>query len=239
MTDSPSTQPIEQVTTEPLGRIGRVMARNMAASVADNALSRVGRDIDLTGVMADRESSSKRPSINSYVLVAVARSLPSHPRINGHLDAKTIVMPNTVNLGVAVSVEEGLVVPVVHDAQNLSFSDLDSRVADLAAKARAGALKFPDIEGATFTVSNLGMFDIDDGFALPAPPQAAILLVGRSRQRFEPDGDGQPVLRDVARFGLTFDHRFIDGVTAARFLADIAKSLAAPQWLRHDQGEIS
>ena len=226
------------VNAEPLGRIGRVMARNMAASVAENALSRVGRDIDLTEIATDRETLPTRPSINTYVLVAVARSLQRHPRINGHLEAKTIVMPDTVNLGVAVAVEEGLVVPVIHDAQRLSFDDLDHQVEQLAAKARAGKLKLPDIEGATFTVSNLGMFGIDDGFALPAPPQAAILLVGRGAQRFQPDQAGQPVLRTVARFGLTFDHRFIDGVTAARFLADITESLAAPQSLRNDQGEL-
>ncbi len=238
MTDDPAPRPSDPAT-EPLGRLGRVMARNMAASVADNALSRVGRDIDLTGVVVDREQSSVRFSINTYVLAAVARSLVNHPRINGHLDGKSIVVPDTVNLGVAVSVDGGLVVPVVHDAQDLSFPDLDSAVSGLAAKARAGQLKFPDIEGATFTVSNLGMFGIDDGFALPAPPQAAILLVGRARDRFEPDDDHQPVVRTMARFGLTFDHRFIDGVAAARLLADIAMALSTPERMRSNQGDTS
>ncbi len=213
------------------------MARNMSASVAENALSRVGRDIDLTEVVSDRDSLSTRPSINTYVLAAVSRGLPHHPLVNSHLDTKTIVTPGTVNLGVAVSVDQGLVVPVVHDAQTMLFHELDRKVAELAGRARAGQLKSPDIEGATFTVSNLGMFGIDDGFALPAPPQAAILLVGRGRRRFEPDGDGQPELRVVARFGLTFDHRFIDGVTAARFLAEVADSLADPRRLRNDQGD--
>lgn len=235
MSDEPAPQTSE-VAGEPLGRLGRVMARNMAASVAENALSRIGRDIDLTDVVIDRGASPIRYSINTYVLAAVARSLPAHPRINGHLDGKTIVVPKTVNLGVAVSVDDGLIVPVVQDAQRLSVGDLDAAVAELAAKARAGQLKLPDVEGATFTVSNLGMFGVDDGFALPAPSQAAILLVGRGRERFEPDHDGQPVLRTVARFGLTFDHRFIDGVAAARLLADIAKALSRPNQLR-DGGE--
>jgi len=212
------------------------MARNMAASVAENALSRVARDIDMGGVVTDRTQAPTRYSINTYVLAATARSLPRHRRINGHLDGKSIVVPDAVNLGVAVSTADGLVVPVVQNAHRLGFDALDSAVADLATKARAGRLEFPDIEGATFTVSNLGMFGIDDGFAIPAPPQAAILLVGRMRDRFEPDSGGSPVLRSVARFGLTFDHRFIDGVAAAGLLADIADALATAERLRNDQG---
>jgi len=235
MTDEPELRSTTFVA-EPLGRLGRVMARNMRASVADNALSRVGRNIDMGAVLVDREESPVRYSVNTYVLAAVARSLPKHPRINSRLDGNSIIVPDTVNLGVAVSVDDGLVVPVVHDADQLCFEDLDSVVTALANKARAGRLEFPDIEGATFTVSNLGMFGIDDGFALPAPPQAAILLLGRIRDHFEPDTSGRPILKSVARFGLTFDHRFIDGVAAARLLTDISEALARPERLRNDQG---
>lgn len=226
-------------TAHRLTRLQKAMVKSMTHAVSTAALSQVAREIDLTSVLADRESQPTRPSINTYVMAAVARLLARHPMLNGRLEGRDVIVSDRANLGVAVSVPEGLVVPIVHGADQLSFDQLDDAVARLADKAREGKLKFEDIEGGTFTVSNLGMFGIDGGFAIPPQPQGAILLVGRTRERFVPDEHGAPVVGSLCWFGLTYDHRFIDGATAARFLLDLDASMADAASLRETPGRNS
>ncbi len=218
--------PDDGTSARRLTRLQRAMVKTMTTAVSTTALSQVTREIDLAAVLADREARADRPSINTYVLAAVANRLGDHPLLNGRLEGREVLVADRVHLGVAVAVDDGLVVPVIHGADRLSFADLDAAVATAARKARDDELTLPDIEGGTFTVSNLGMFGVDGGFAIPPPPQAAILLVGRVQERFVPDGNGAPVLRPSAWFGLTFDHRFIDGVAAARLLEDLDATLA-------------
>jgi len=210
------------------------MAKSMAAATATAALSQVVRDIDLGAVIADRKRLDRSPSLNTYILAATAQALPLHPFLNGRLDDdnRTVHLHQRVNLGVAVATDDGLIVPVVHGADQLGFDALGAAVAALANKARTGGLTIDDVSAGTFTVSNLGMFGIDSGFAIPPPPQGAILLVGRAKPTFVPGDEGQPVVRTDARFGLTFDHRFIDGVTAAALLGALDSALADPVRLR-------
>ena len=215
-----------------LTRLQRTMVKTMSNAVHTAALSQVTRDIDMSAVLADRASAQPKPSINTYVLAAVASCLGRHPMLNGRLEDRAVVVNDRVNLGMAVSVEDGLVVPVVHGADQLEFEQLDAAAAAAAHKARSGSLTFEDIEGGTFTVSNLGMFGVDGGFAIPPPPQGAILLVGRIVDRFVPDDDAKPAVKPFCWFGLTFDHRFIDGATAARLLADLDATLARASELR-------
>jgi len=215
-----------------LTRLQKAMVKSMTTAVSTTALSQVSRDIDMGSVAADREGAEPRYSINTYILAAVASCLGDHPMLNGRLDGRVVTVADRVNLGIAVSVPDGLVVPVVHGADRLSFAELDRAAAAAADKARNGTLTFDDVEEGTFTVSNLGMFGIDGGVAIPPPPQGAILLVGRVRPRFEPDADGAPELRPVGWFGLTFDHRFIDGAAAARLLADLDATLSDAPRLR-------
>ena len=223
-------------TTHKLTRLQRGMVKSMARAVSESALSQVGRDIDLGSVLADRAESEPRYSINTYVMAAVASILGDHPMINGRLDERAVVVPDRVNLGMAVAVDEGLIVPVIHGADRLSFADLDTAIKHAAEKSRTGKLEYDDVAGGSFTVSNLGMFGVDTGFALPPPPQAAILLVARTREVFGPGPDRLPELRTQAWFGLTYDHRFIDGATAARFLLDLDAALADAAALRNLQG---
>jgi pyruvate dehydrogenase E2 component (dihydrolipoamide acetyltransferase) len=219
-----------------LGRLGRAMAKSMTAAVSTAALSQVTKQIDLGSVVDDRATLDDPVSINTYVLAAVAACLGRHPMLNGRLDDKTVVTPDAVNLGIAVAVDEGLLVPVIHGADQLSFDHLDEAVQATATKARANKLVFADIDGGTFTVSNLGMYGVDGGFAIPPPPQGAILLVGRAKRAFVPAEDDSPEVHTLAWFGLTFDHRFIDGATAAALLADVDETLADASRLRENAG---
>lgn len=215
--------------TRALGRVRRIMAQTMRDSVDRAALSQVTRDMDLTAVQAARQAAGEqRVSLNVYVLAGVARTLRAHPWLNAELVDQSVMVFDVVNLGVAVAVSDGLVVAVVRDADHKSLIELSASVADLAQRARTGKLGMADIEGGTFTVSNLGMFGIDGGFPLPRPPEGAILLVGRVRS--EPAlVDGALAERQKAWFSLTFDHRFIDGATAAAFLQSLQDWFLNPE----------
>ena len=203
-----------------------MMAKSMYDSVQQGALSQVTREMDLTAVQAARAAAGEqRHSLNTYILAAVARTLPNHPLLNAELVESTLVYFASVNLGMAVAVPDGLVVTVIRDADQKSLDELTATVADLSGRARTGKLKLTDIEGGTFTVSNLGMFGVDGGFPLPRPPEGAILLVGRVR--LQPAlVDGALVAHHVAWFSLTFDHRFIDGAAAAAFLQEVQEQLS-------------
>jgi len=233
-TETPTSEPAE--TARRPTRLQKAMAKTMTRAVTTTALSQVVREVDMTSVEHDRAAGTERASINTYVLAAVAAGLVDHPLLNSRLDDGSVIEPDRVNLGIAVSVPDGLVVPIVHGADRLSFVDLEAAASAAATKARDGELTFPDIEGGTFTVSNLGMFGIDGGFAIPPHPQAAILLVGRVRNCFVPDDAGAPVARPMCRCGLTFDHRFIDGAAAARFLMAVDAALGDARRLRENPG---
>lgn len=227
------------VTGHRLGRLGRAMAKSMARATSTAALSQVTKEIDLTTVVEDREAINGPHSVNTYVLAAVAACLTRHPMLNGRLEDDTVLIGGSVNLGVAVAVDDGLVVPVIHRAEKLNFDQLGEAVRVAASKARNNELAFADIDGGTFTVSNLGMYGIDGGFAIPPPPQGAILLVGQAKLTLVPGPDGSPEVRTLAWFGLTFDHRFIDGATAAGLLADIGAALGDAPALRDKAGTPS
>ena len=166
--------------TLPLGSVRKMMVKSMQLSVQTAALSQVTREMDLTAIEVARAGAGEgRHSLNTYILAAVARTLPQHPLLNAELVENQIVVFDAINLGMAVAVADGLVVTVIRDADKKSLTELSAAASDLSGRARSGKLKLPDIEGGTFTVSNLGMFGVDGGFPLPRPPEGAILLVGR------------------------------------------------------------
>ena len=223
--DTHRSIPVKQVM--PLGRVRKMMVQSMDESVRRAALSQVTREMDLSAVQAAwAGASEQRHSLNTYIMAAVAQTLLNHPLLNAELVDNNVVVFDAVNLGMAVAVNDGLVVTVVRDADRLSLDELAAAISDLAGRARAGKIKLADIEGGTFTLSNLGMFGIDGGFPLPRPPEGAILLVGRVRPQ-PALVDGTLVERPVAWFSLTFDHRFIDGATVAAFLQEVQERLAA------------
>lgn len=229
MATSPRGLPVKE--TLRLNRLRKVMAQTMKASVDNAALSQVNREIDVTALQELRRStpadSASRLSLNTFIMAAVARTLPSHPLLNAELVDTSIVVYDTVNLGMAVAVPDGLIVVVIPAAHKMTLVDLQEAIAWRAERARTGKLAMEDVEGGTFTVTNLGMFGIDGGFPLPRPPEGAILLVGAARPK-PAVVDGQIAIRDIALFSLSFDHRFIDGAAAAAFLRDINDLIATP-----------
>jgi pyruvate dehydrogenase E2 component (dihydrolipoamide acetyltransferase) len=204
------------------------MAQSMRESVERAALSQVTREMDLTALQDLRRASADRMSLNAFLLSAVARTLTRHPLLNAELVGDQVVVYEPVNLGMAVAVPDGLIVVVIHDAHLKSLAELAGEAEAIAARARSGKLTYADIEGGTFTVSNLGMFGVDSGFPLPRPPEGAILLVGRCEPR-PAVVDGALAIRDMAWFSLTYDHRFIDGAAAAAFLKDLAGAMLNPE----------
>lgn len=203
--------------TVPLKGMRAAIARTMMESMHGMAQLTLHRRVGTATLTRFREESEaeRRPSFNDLVLAAAARSLTRHPAVNATLSEDTISRWRTVNLGMAVAVEAGLVVPVIRDADKLSLAELREEAARLAGIAREGALSFAEIEGATFTVSNLGGLGIDSFTPIINPPQVAILGVGR-------------ISDDAMTLSLTIDHRALDGAPGAEFLATMAELLEDP-----------
>ena len=202
----------------PLKGIRRVTAERLSAHWTGAPQVTEGVDIDMTEVRAWRTANRDEwraafgvmPSLNDIVLKAAAVALEGHPALNSALVDGAIHRYRVINLGVAVDVEDGLVVPVVRNADQIDLGGIASAVANLTARAKAGKLTLDDIEGATFTVSNLSALGVDWFTPVLNPPQCALLGVGRMRRA--PAAVGRDVvIRDIATFVLTFDHRALDG----------------------------
>ena len=220
----------------PLKGIRRVTAERLSAHWTGAPQVTEGVDIDMTEVRAWRTANRDEwrskfgvmPSLNDIVLKAAAVALEGHPALNCALVDGAIHRYRVINLGVAVDVEDGLVVPVLRNANQIDLGGIASAVADLTAKAKAGKLTLDDFEGATFTVSNLSALGVDWFTPVLNPPQCALLGVGRMRRT--PAAVGRDVvIRDVATFVLTFDHRALDGAPAGRFLARLKRLLESPE----------
>ena len=236
-TETPSPRGLAVRQSIALGRVRKAMVQSMHESVQRAALSLVTREMDLGEVQAARQAAGeKRLSLNTYIMSAVAHALPSHPLLNAELVDDKILVYDAVNLGMAVAIPDGLIVAVIRDAHKKSLTELDEAAKSVAERARTGKIGFADIEGGTFTVSNLGMYGVDGGFPLPRPPEGAILLVGRVRPQPRLM-DGALVNRDHAWLSLTFDHRFIDGASAAQFLETVQQTLLNPGTLSEPQNQ--
>ncbi len=227
-TDAPgSPRGLAVAQTIKLGFVRKAMARGMKASIGAAALSQIGREVNLQALQElrrDRAAAGEDLSLNALIMCAVARTLPRHPLLNAELQGDDILVYDPINLGMAVAIPDGLIVVVIPAADRLPAGEMARACEQLAQRARAGRLKMQDIEGGTFTVSNLGMYGVDTGFPIPRPPEGAILLVGAVRPR-PVVHEGQIVVRDLCWFSLSYDHRFIDGATAARFLQHLQELL--------------
>jgi pyruvate dehydrogenase E2 component (dihydrolipoamide acetyltransferase) len=223
--------PVKEKIT--LNRLRKAMAKGMKASVETLALSQVSREVDLTllqDTRREKAASGVKVSLNTLVMAAVARTLPAHPFLNAELVENEIIVYQPVNLGMAVATPLGLIVTVIPQAETLSLAEMGERIDKLAERARSGKIGLTDIEGGTFTVSNLGMYGVDAGFPLPRPPESAILLLGAIRPRAAVI-DGKIEARQTCWASLAYDHRFIDGAIAAAFLGDLNTLVNEPQRL--------
>jgi pyruvate dehydrogenase E2 component (dihydrolipoamide acetyltransferase) len=171
--------------------------------------------------------SGVKVSVTDLLVRACAVTLHAHTQVNASWAGDKILQHRRTHIGVAVAIENGLIVPVVRDADAKALDELAAETRELAEKARAGKLKPEDFSGGTFTISNLGMFGIDNFTAVINPPEAAILAVGAATEEpFVQDGTLQS--RRIMKLTMTADHRVLDGATAAAFLRDLKQTLEEP-----------
>jgi pyruvate dehydrogenase E2 component (dihydrolipoamide acetyltransferase) len=167
-------------------------------------------------------------SITSIIVKATAMALERQPLINSTLKDEKIYVLSDINIGVAVALEEGLIAPVVHHADQKDLLEIATEVNDLVTRARKSQLTLQDVSGATFTISNLGPFGVEHFSAIINPPQTAVLAVGAIQSEVVPDDAGQLLVRPLMRMTLSADHRVVDGALAAHFLADIREAIEKP-----------
>jgi pyruvate dehydrogenase E2 component (dihydrolipoamide acetyltransferase) len=231
-----STASTTAASTAAAARIGvspawRVMAARTAASWTTAPHFSLSRDVSaqrlLTWLERIRARSGSDVTVTDVILRVVAASLREHPRLNGSWSEDGITAGGPVNLGLAVATDDELVVPVIAEAERLSVEELAGRRRDLVERARSGGLRPADVQGGTFTVTNLGMYGVDSFAAVINPPQAAILAVGRIAKRPVAEGE-RVVVRSMMTLTLTCDHRVVDGAGGARFLDTLAELLEEP-----------
>ena len=208
----------------------KVIADNMMNSVQSmaHAYHKVAVDMSQAKLIrAAFKKAEKKVSFNDIIIMALGRALQEHPRMNALVEDGKITEKGSVNIGIAVAVDNGLIVPTVRDVQNMTLGEIHDQSARLIAKTKAGGLKKEDYSGGTFTVSNLGMFGIDEFTAIVNPPQVGILAVGAMTDT-PVVRDGQIVVRPIMNLVLTYDHRVIDGAPAAQFLSRVKELLENP-----------
>lgn len=222
----------------PLTSLRRTIAERMTSSVREAPQFTVAVDADMSRALAIVEdlragAGKDQPRITLTVLLikACAWTLARHPEANSAFVDGQIAEWDEVNVGVATAIDAGLIVPVVRGADRLGMRAIAAQLSDLATRARDGKLKLDDLQGGTFTLSNLGMFGIDHFTAILNPPQAAILAVGRTSKRAVVTEDDRIEVRPLSTLTLTADHRVLDGASAARFLATIQQALEHPGML--------
>jgi pyruvate dehydrogenase E2 component (dihydrolipoamide acetyltransferase) len=219
----------------PLSPTQRVVAHRMTQSADAAPHFHLTAHVDMTALRRAREHVAPRilreigikPTLNVLLAHIVARVLTRHPRLNASVEGDGIRLHNAVHLGIAVDRDGDLLVPVLRDAHRRTPAELMQDFVRLRNAVRSRSIAPADMRGGTFTISNLGMYGVDTFTAIINPPQSAILAVGRTVDT--PVGrEGTIVLRPMASLSLSSDHRIVDGVTAARFMADLRRALENP-----------
>lgn len=237
---APAAEPIPgQLTrgtrTEAMSGMRKAISRNMLTSKSTNAQTNHRMVVDMTAAVALRlqyKALGIKISYNDIIVRACAKALQDFPIVNASVDGSDIVYHDYVNIGTAVSVPGGLIVPVIRDADIIGLTGIAAKSAELIEKAREGRLTEADYHGGTFTVSSLGMFDLDDFVAIINPPESAILAVGKIAKTpvvvTDDEGEDQVVIKSMCALCLSYDHRIIDGAEAAKFLQKLKSYLQNP-----------
>ncbi|SRR5581483_7068277 len=216
---------------EKVGTVWRVMAERMTASWTSAPHFFLVREVNVARLGAwlarARTQSGVRVTYTDLLIKLVAAAIARHPRVAASWKDGAIERHPDVNVGLAVALEDGLVVPVIHKADTLGVREIAMRREDLVARAQAGKLRPADIQGGVFTISNLGMYGVDAFSAIVNPPQAAILAVGRIADRVIPV-DGHPAVQPTMVLTLSCDHRALDGARGAQFLGALADLIEEP-----------
>jgi pyruvate dehydrogenase E2 component (dihydrolipoamide acetyltransferase) len=224
-TVAPAAEPVT------VGTVWRIMAERMTASWTTAPHFYLVREVNVSRLVTwlerARKQTGARITYTDLLVKIVAAAISRDPSVNASWSDGSIVRHAEVNIGLAVAIDAGLVVPVIHRADTLGLPDIAARREDVASRAQAGKLRPADIQGAGFTISNLGMYGIDAFNAIVNPPQAAILAVGRIADRVIAV-NGQPAVQPTMVLTLSCDHRALDGARAARFLGALAELIEEP-----------
>jgi pyruvate dehydrogenase E2 component (dihydrolipoamide acetyltransferase) len=215
--------------------VWRVMAERMTTSWTSVPHFYLRREVAAQGLVelraritaAVQKRSGLKPTYTDFLVKLVAVALRDHPRLNASWVDGTIRLNDEINVGLATAIEDGLIVPVIHHADQLSISEIAAQRNDLVTRANDNKLRPGDIASGTFTLTNLGMYNIDAFNAIVNTPQAAILAVGRIADRVVPL-NGQPAVRPMMTLTLSCDHRVADGARAAKYLDDLANWIEEP-----------
>ena len=215
----------------PTSRIWRVMVDRLSQAWTTIPHFYLIRDVNASRLVAWREkvqnNSTEKITYTDLLVRLTAAALRRYPRLNASWQKDHIVLNSEINIGLAVAVEDGLVVPVIQRADGLSLIQLAARRSEIVSRAQAGRLSLDDLSGGTFTISNLGMYGVDAFHAIVNPPQAAILAVSRIADRVVPL-NGQPAVQPMVTFSLSCDHRVVDGARGAEFLQALADLVEEP-----------
>ena len=224
----------------PLSSIRRTIAERMQRSFQESPHIALTVDVDMTQIENTRKRfiieveklNQPRITITALMIKIVAWALVRNPYINASFNGDSILLWKDVNIGVATAAPQGLVVPVLKSADHLGVSEINMRLVELAERARDNKLKLDDVQGGTFTISNLGMFGIRQFRAVINPPESAILAVGSVvRKPIVVDDQDRVEVRPMMSLTLSADHRVVDGIVAARFLSDLVVGLESPSML--------
>jgi pyruvate dehydrogenase E2 component (dihydrolipoamide acetyltransferase) len=211
--------------------VWRIMAERMTGSWTTAPHFYLAREVTVSRLVTwlerVRRQTAARVTYTDLMVKLVAAALSQHPRVNVSWKDGVIVRHADVNIGLAVAIDDGLVVPVIHRADTLTLGDIATRREDLVSRAQAGKLRPADIQGGVFTITNLGMYGVDAFSAIVNPPQAAILAVGRIADRVVAV-NGQPAVQPTLVLTLSCDHRALDGARGAQFLSALADLVEEP-----------
>ncbi|HEU4648062.1 MAG TPA: dihydrolipoamide acetyltransferase family protein [Gemmatimonadales bacterium] len=231
---APARAPIPATgyTDQPLTQIRKTIAKRLVQSIGPIPTFYLTTEVDMERVAEARAAMletdpSVKVSVNDIIIKAVATALRRHPACNAWWQDDHIRVWHDVHIGMAVAIEDGLITPVIRHADQKSLREIATEARDLAGRARERRLGPDEYTGATFSISNLGMLDIDEFTAVINPPEAAILAVGRMQER-PVVHDGQVVVRRRMRMTMSCDHRVIDGATGAQFLKTLKAMLENP-----------
>jgi pyruvate dehydrogenase E2 component (dihydrolipoamide acetyltransferase) len=219
----------------PLTNIRKVIAKRLVESIGPIPTFYLTVELDLTRVMEMRGAMAElgdeyKVSVNDVLLKAIAVALSQHPEVNAHWLGDHIRYFNRVHLGMAVATDDGLIVPVIWDADRKRMSEISREAKELAKRARERKLKPEEFTGSTFSVSNLGMFGIDQFTAIINPPEAGIIAIGTGEDKLIVV-NGEPVVRKRVRLTMSCDHRVVDGAVGAKFLQTLRRLIENPLML--------
>jgi pyruvate dehydrogenase E2 component (dihydrolipoamide acetyltransferase) len=216
----------------PLTAMRRTIAKRLAESLGPVPHFFLTVDLDVTDLLSLRkqlnEIAGTKVSVNDFVVRAAALALLHHPNVNSSWSDEAIIQHADISIGIAVATPEGLITPIVRNADQKSVSDIAGEVRVLADKAKNRKLKPDDYQGGTFTISNLGMFGIDEFTAIINPPNSAILAVGSASAQAVVDANRQVVIRDRMKITMSCDHRVIDGAAGAQYLQTLRTYIEQP-----------